>query len=508
MQLTVSHKVSSVALTAGVIILALVATVGSAFRHVSERNQEVVVIYTGLQNHRLADMMHDALRSDVLSIQAAAERKDAAGLAEGRSDLKEHSELFRRGVADNKALPLPDTVKADLQSVEEPLAAYLTLAEKLGDLAVSDLAASIAALTEFKASFSAVEDSMAKVSETFVAEAKQAHDASRAVSATMDSLLLYGTILSLAILGILSVIVARSIPRPFLAIIRRLREAAEANVASASQIAENSAQVAEGSSEQAATLEETSASLEEISGMARRNSENASRAKDIAGQTRSAAETGTTAVAAMNEAMAAIKSSSDGIAKIIKTIDEIAFQTNILALNAAVEAARAGEAGAGFAVVAEEVRALAQRSAGAARETADKIADSVAKSHHGAEVCTKVATSLHEIADKIRGVDELVAQIAAASGEQTQGINQVNAAVGQMDKIVQAGAAQAEEGAGVAQELSTQANDLKFIVDALAREVGGRSETAASPEPAPVTPPSRPNRPARPLARIPEPVTA
>jgi methyl-accepting chemotaxis protein len=447
-------------------------------------------------------MMHDALRSDVLSIQAAAGRKDAAALEESRTDLKEHSELFRQGIADNRALDLPEAVKTDLRSLEQPLAAYLALAQRLGDLAVADLPASIGKLGEFKDSFSAVEDRMAKVSETFVAEAQRAHEASRAVSAAMDSILWYGAAASLAVLAALSFVVARSIPKPFLRIIGRLGEAAEANVASAGQIAENSAEVAAGSSTQAATLEETSASLEEISGMARRNSENAARAKTIAGQTRAAADSGTAEVAAMNEAMAAIKTSSDGIAKIIKTIDEIAFQTNILALNAAVEAARAGEAGAGFAVVAEEVRALAQRSAGAARETADKIADSVAKSHHGAEVCTKVAGSLHEIAEKIRGVDELVAEIATASGEQTQGINQVNLAVSQMDKIVQTGAARAEEGASVAQELTTQANELRRTVEALAREVGGpRAATAPGAEnPAPTTPPAPHTTPVRPPA--------
>ena len=218
--------------------------------------------------------------------------------------------------------------------------------------------------------------------------------------------------------------------------------------------------------------------------MAKRNADHAQRAKDIARSTRTTAETGTAEVAAMNEAMAAIKTSSDGIAKIIKTIDEIAFQTNILALNAAVEAARAGEAGMGFAVVAEEVRALAQRSATAARETADKIDDSVTKSHHGAAVCAKVAAHLHEIATKTREVDELIAEIATASTEQTQGIAQVNTAIGEMDRVVQAGAARAQEGAGVAEELTNRSSQLQQTVDELATAVGGQSPATRRPAPA------------------------
>src|SRR6185436_17915358 len=148
----------------------------------------------------------------------------------------------------------------------------------------------------------------------------------------------------------------------------------------------------------------------------------AATAKTLAGETRSAAESGNDDMTAMREAMDAIKTSSRDIAKIIKTIDEIAFQTNLLALNAAVEAARAGESGAGFAVVAEEVRNLAQRSAQAARETTAKIEDSIKKSERGVVLNGKVASGLREIATKARQVDDLVAEIATASTEQNQGI--------------------------------------------------------------------------------------
>ena len=213
--------------------------------------------------------------------------------------------------------------------------------------------------------------------------------------------------------------------------------------------------------------------------MARRNTDSAQRATALARSARTATDAGTTAVAAMNTAMLAIKTSSNGIAKIIKTIDEIAFQTNILALNAAVESARAGEAVMGFAVVAEEVRAIAQRSARTAKETAGQIDDSMQKSQHGAAVCAEVTAHLREIASKSREVDLFIAEIATASSEQTQGIAQVNTAIGDMDRVIQAGAARSEEGAGVAQELTARSEQLQLTVDELASAVGGRSSPTA-----------------------------
>lgn len=178
---------------------------------------------------------------------------------------------------------------------------------------------------------------------------------------------------------------------------------------------------------------------------------------------------------AMQQAMQTIKSASDDITKILKTIDEIAFQTNILALNAAVEAARAGEHGAGFAVVAEEVRALAQRSALAARETAAKIEHSVLQSTHGVQISAEVAKSFSEIQGRIQELDTLVAEIAAASGEQNQGIEQVSTAVSQMDKVTQSNAGSAEETAAAAEELNGQSVMLKEAVAQLQTLVGAKA---------------------------------
>jgi methyl-accepting chemotaxis protein len=271
-----------------------------------------------------------------------------------------------------------------------------------------------------------------------------------------------------------------------------------AQVASAAgQVSASSQSLAEGSSEQAASIEETSSSLEEMSSMTRRNAENSQQANDLARQTRAAADKGAADMQAMSGAMAEIKKSSDDIAKIIKTIDEIAFQTNILALNAAVEAARAGEAGMGFAVVADEVRNLAQRSAQAAKETAAKIEGSITKTAQGVELSGKVSVALDEIVGKARQMDELAAQVANASNEQSQGIIQVNTAVGQMDKVTQTTAANAEECASAAEELHAQAQTMQAVARELLQLVGGKGQSSVetpaasvwqTAEPHPVTP--------------------
>jgi len=250
------------------------------------------------------------------------------------------------------------------------------------------------------------------------------------------------------------------------------------------QLGGTSQLLADGANKQAAALEEASATLEEISSMTTRNAENAGNAKQLVRETRTAAEAGHADMQGMSTAVAAIKASSDQIASIIKTIDEIAFQTNILALNAAVEAARAGEAGAGFAVVAEEVRSLAQRSAVAARETAGKIEDAVNRTSDGVRISQKVGQALEEIVTRVRRTDDLITEIATASGEQSTGLGQLNTAVSQMDKVTQSNAASAEETAASAQELKIQASALVASVEELNQLAG------AATEPAPATAPT------------------
>jgi len=268
---------------------------------------------------------------------------------------------------------------------------------------------------------------------------------------------------------------ARSLTNRIITVVRGLSDAAAQVAGAAAQVAESSQHMAEGASEQASSLEETSASLEEIASMTRQNADNTNQANALMKETSDIVVQGNKSMEQMAIAIEQIKKSSDETAKIVKTIDEVAFQTNLLALNAAVEAARAGDAGKGFAVVAEEVRNLAQRSAEAARNTAQLIETSQRNADHGVQVTMDVSKALVGIQDSATKAGALVSEIAAASTEQSQGIEQVNTAVSQMDRLTQSNAANSEEAASASEELSAQAQEMDEMVRTLASIVGGTS---------------------------------
>jgi len=363
-------------------------------------------------------------------------------------------------------------IKVDAHAYREAMTAIRDDSAALGDTTQKRIAAmgSVAAL---------VQDTQDTGMKGTVEAATGSMQTLVAASATIK----IGLAVALLIAIVIAFVIIRNSNRVLTHVAHALEDGSNQIVAASSQVSSASQMLAEGASEQASSLEETSSSLEEMASMTKRNSDNARQANELAKEAREAADKGVGDMQTMAAAMDAIKVSSDDIAKIIKTIDEIAFQTNILALNAAVEAARAGEAGMGFAVVADEVRNLSQRCAQAAKETAGKIEGAIVRTGQGVEISSKVAAVLNEIVAKIRRVDELVTEVAGASNEQTDGITQINSAVSQMDNVTQNTAATAEESAAAAQELNAQAEIMKQSVAELLQLVGGRT-TAGAPAPA------------------------
>jgi methyl-accepting chemotaxis protein len=261
--------------------------------------------------------------------------------------------------------------------------------------------------------------------------------------------------------------------------VSELSESTVQIAAAAGQVSASSQSLAQGSSEQAATIEETSSASAEINSMAQRNTENSRTTAEMVTQSQSRVEQTNKSLSEMVDAMEGINASSQKISKIIKVIDEIAFQTNILALNAAVEAARAGEAGMGFAVVADEVRNLSQRCAQAAKDTADLIEESIVKSASGRAKVDQVATAIHAITAESSKIKVLVDEISLGSVEQSRGIEHIARSITQMEQVTQSSAAGAEQGAAAAEQLNAQAETMKDVVDRLRSMVDGSTQLRA-----------------------------
>ena len=273
---------------------------------------------------------------------------------------------------------------------------------------------------------------------------------------------------------------ARSISAPIKNAVDQMNETANQVAAASNQVASASQSLAEGASEQASAIEETSSSLEEMSSMTKQNAGNAAQADSLMKQASQVIKMANESMGSLTHSMTEITAASEETSKIIKTIDEIAFQTNLLALNAAVEAARAGEAGAGFAVVAEEVRNLAMRAADAAKSTSGMIEGTVKKIREGSSLVVKANEAFGEVSASTSKVGELVGEIAAASQEQSQGIDQINKAVAEMDKVTQSTAASAEESASASEEMNAQAEQMKQVAYTLSTIIGGSSNGAVT----------------------------
>ena len=410
--------------------------------------------------------LETALAKEKADLDATVSRYETLLIASER-DRRLFDEIKAR-LADQRAVARQLAIKPDAPLVEGQ--------ESAGIAAERPEASEVLLSPARKKLLAAIEESVQY--NVDLAQATGDEGKSLAASA-MQLLKISVAVVVLLAIGI-SFFIVRSTSRVLGEIIGSLDASALQTASAARQVSMASQMLSSGASDQASAVEETGASLEEISSMVRATADNAGRAKDLAAQARGVAEGGSKIMADMQLAMTAIDASSAEVAKIVKNIDEIAFQTNILALNAAVEAARAGEAGAGFAVVADEVRSLAQRSAAAARETADKIDAAIANSRRGADCTAQVGRALDQITDKVTATDSLVGEIASAASEQAQGIGQVSLAVGQMEQIAQSNSISSEESAAAAEQLDAQAETMRALVGRLRSLISGTAATAAS----------------------------
>ena len=329
-------------------------------------------------------------------------------------------------------------------------------------------------------SYAAAEKPRAKIIEINMHDADESTTTANQTSSLAKLISVVGMAIGFVLALAFGIVLALTISKALNRIINGLASGAEQVTSASGQVASASQQLAQGASEQASSLEETSASLEEMASMTNQNADNANQANVVAKQAAELAGTGVESMKKMQDAIDRIKNSASETAKIIKTLDELAFQTTLQALNAAVEAARAGEAGKGIAVVAEEVRNLARRSAEAAKNTADLIEGSQKNADAGVQVTAEVAKNLAAIKENAGKVATLIAEIAAASKEQSQGIGQVTTAVSEMDKVVQQNAANAEESASAAEELSSQAEEVNGMVSDLNTIVTGSTTVATT----------------------------
>lgn len=426
------------------------------------------------------ERLHERLFK-IMEINDVVDLGNSIRIANFKSQAMRDSEFVKSSMAsfdtiEKKVVDLRATTRQEvniklLDSIEKSAGQYKK--------ALSDLLDNSAALAETGEKRVTVGlDALELIRATSVAaidSTKKASDSSVINLRASSSILVAGLLFVLAAGVVLAFIIIRSITKPINNVIAGLGEGANQVAAAAGQVASSSQSLAEGASEQAASLEETSSSLEEMSSMTKRNADNAAQADSLMKEANAVVNKASRSMTDLTKSIGEISDASRQTQKIIKTIDEIAFQTNLLALNAAVEAARAGEAGAGFAVVAEEVRNLALRSADAAKNTASMIEDTVKKVNDGSILLEQTNTAFGEVSSSTAKVGELVSEIAGASDEQAKGIEQVNRAVAEMDKITQQNAANAEESASASEELSAQSEQMMDFVNQLIMLVSGEA---------------------------------
>jgi methyl-accepting chemotaxis protein len=430
---------------------------------------------------RMAKAFQDAV---MLEDASALDNAEQEGTAAAKA-LSAAAALPRLSAARASALSaLEQKVRAEARDARAAYAPMVSNAANLTPEMMEATKAAAAELDALKGELRALREGLAADLQSDLAESVASSVRQRWISLGVFAvaLILAGVVVTATI--------RRSIVLPVRGIVEELTGSSTQVATASGSVAVSSQSLSRGATTQASALVETAASMEEMASMTRQNASNSLEAARMMGETEQLVRGANDALAEMVKSMEAIKASSDQVSKIIRTIDEIAFQTNILALNAAVEAARAGEAGMGFAVVADEVRALAQRSARAAKDTAALIEESIARSSQGQANVVQVTTAIGSITKSAESVRRLVDDVSTASRQQAQGIDQVSQAIAQLESTTQATATTAEQSAKASEALSSQAETAMQVVARLASLVGGSGDVRT---PAPSQPRPRAN---------------
>ncbi len=499
--LTIRNKI----LGLGMLGLGFVLCVGGvglmATSKLNASAEHITDIGSALKQQMHADMMHDALRGDVLRAMLNSTKRDEAETKSIQNELAEHTKTFKDAIQSLSGMPLDPTATKALNEIKPALDAYVSNADKVVQLANTDTAAAEAALPAFQTAFDALEKAMGDLDDLLEAHAQTIQTGAAETHGNARLIIVLAALFSGACLLGIGIAITRSVLQPIRAavkiaeavaagdlssrisateqdetgqlmrslqemndnlsrIVSTVRESGEHIATGSTQIASGNTDLSHRTENQASSLQTTASSMVELSETVSHNAETARHATQLAHSASEVAAKGGDVVGRVVETMADISQSSQKISDIISVIDGIAFQTNILALNAAVEAARAGEQGRGFAVVAAEVRSLAQRSANAAKEIKNLINTSVEKVQTGTALVDDAGRTMGDIVTQVKQVADLISEIGTATHEQTSGIQQISNSVAQLDEVTQQNAALVEESAAASESLRRQADQL------------------------------------------------